>query len=58
VPNAERLTAALEDVARRRDPGHAAGPLPPDVRVQFAKLGTVPAALLARLTALGVEVVA
>jgi hypothetical protein len=35
--------------------GHATCALPPEVRVQFAKLGTIPAALQARLTKLGVE---
>lgn len=50
VRNAERLAAALEDAAK------TSGALPPTVRVQFAKLGPIPAALQARLAALGVEV--
>jgi hypothetical protein len=53
-PNLERLTTALEDVARRA--ALPTGALPDVVRVQFAKLGPVAAAMNARLAKLGVEV--
>jgi hypothetical protein len=55
-PNLERLTTALEQVASRTAPSD--GALPHIVRVQFAKLGPVAAAMKARLAKLGVEVLA
>jgi Lon protease-like protein len=56
--NLERLTSALEEIARRESPAQPAAALPEWVRVQFAKVGPVSAAMSARLTTLGVEVVA
>jgi hypothetical protein len=55
-PNLERLTTALEDIARRASPEHPTGALPDVVRVQFANLGPVATAMNARLAELGVEV--